>query len=363
MDAPPEVTSTLIYTGPGAGPLLEAAGAWRALAAELAAAETGWRNTIAALSDMWRGPSAQAMAVEAANYADWLAKAAAHTARVASAANFAAQSYSAVRAAVVHPAAVAANRAQLAVLVATNLLGQNTAAIAANEAHYAAMWAQDTAAMTAYAASSAHAMAMEAPPVPTGAPTALTSQPVAVGGSTVGQILGALLGQPESGGIAGWLSGVTSSGQGLGLNANFWNTVMSSGAFNPLQIAQLAASFGTLGAVEQVATATAHAAAGIEAPVIPAAPPVARGPEAPRAAAGGAGTTIRGLSVPPSWAQQTGTAARIGVTVTEAAPMTEGVMPVPPAVPVAGRGPRRARKPDPEYGDVPKVMPRPPAGG
>ena len=33
--APPEVTSTLIYTGPGASSLIEASGAWQQLAVEL----------------------------------------------------------------------------------------------------------------------------------------------------------------------------------------------------------------------------------------------------------------------------------------------------------------------------------------
>ena len=40
-------------------------------------------------------------------------------------------------------------------LVASNFLGQNTAAIAATEAQYGQMWAQDAAAMYGYAASSA----------------------------------------------------------------------------------------------------------------------------------------------------------------------------------------------------------------
>jgi PPE-repeat protein len=57
----------------------------------------------------------------------------------------------------VPPPAVTANRAQLAALIATNILGQNTAAIAATEAQYAEYWAQDAAAMCGYAASSAAA--------------------------------------------------------------------------------------------------------------------------------------------------------------------------------------------------------------
>ncbi|MCV7100661.1 PPE family protein, partial [Mycobacterium palustre] len=62
----------------------------------------------------------------------------------------AATAFEAAQTATVHPAAVAANRAQLMTLVATNLLGQNTPAIAATEFQYMEMWAQDVAAMLGY---------------------------------------------------------------------------------------------------------------------------------------------------------------------------------------------------------------------
>ncbi len=52
------------------------------------------------------------------------------------------------------PATVVANRGQLVTLVASNLLGHNAPAIAATEAQYAEMWAQDAAAMFGYAANS-----------------------------------------------------------------------------------------------------------------------------------------------------------------------------------------------------------------
>jgi PPE-repeat protein len=57
----------------------------------------------------------------------------------------------------VPPPAIAANRASLMALIATNIFGQNTPAIAATEALYAEMWAQDAAAMYSYAAASATA--------------------------------------------------------------------------------------------------------------------------------------------------------------------------------------------------------------
>jgi PPE-repeat protein len=70
----------------------------------------------------------------------------------------------------------------LATLIATNFFGQNTPAIAATEAQYMEMWAQDAAAMTGYAAASATA-AMLAPfatPPNTSTPDAGADQAAAV---------------------------------------------------------------------------------------------------------------------------------------------------------------------------------------
>jgi PPE-repeat protein len=80
----------------------------------------------------------------------------------------------------VPPAVVAGNRALLAALVASNIFGQNTPAIAATEAQYLEMWAQDVAAMNGYAASSsttAQVAAFSTPPAMMNA--AVTATPVA----------------------------------------------------------------------------------------------------------------------------------------------------------------------------------------
>src|SRR5262249_52766276 len=57
----------------------------------------------------------------------------------------AAATYEAAFAMTVPPPVIAANRALLSALVATNWLGQNTPAIAAQEGVYEAMWAADGA--------------------------------------------------------------------------------------------------------------------------------------------------------------------------------------------------------------------------
>jgi PPE-repeat protein len=69
----------------------------------------------------------------------------------------------------------------LAMLVATNILGQNTPAIAATEALYAEMWAPDAAAMYGYAGASATASRVTpfTPPPQTTNPSGLAGQSAA----------------------------------------------------------------------------------------------------------------------------------------------------------------------------------------
>ncbi|UQX09473.1 PPE family protein [Candidatus Mycobacterium methanotrophicum] len=155
---PPEVNSGLMYAGPGPQPLTAAATAWADLAGELDSAADVCAGALSGLaSDDWQGPAAASMAAAATPYTSWLQTTAGHAARAAGQAAAAVNAYENAFAATVPPAAVAANRAQLASLTATNLLGQNTAAIAATEAQYGEMWAQDAAAMYGYAAQSAAA--------------------------------------------------------------------------------------------------------------------------------------------------------------------------------------------------------------
>jgi len=73
---------------------------------------------------------------------------AAQAEQAAAQAQAAASAYEAAFTMTVAPAVIAANRSLTMLLIATNILGQNTPAIAANEAQYAEMWAQDSAACT-----------------------------------------------------------------------------------------------------------------------------------------------------------------------------------------------------------------------
>jgi PPE-repeat protein len=155
---PPEITSARMYAGPGSGPLMAAAAAWDALGTQLNSVSRGYTSTISNLQgEIWTGPASAAMAEAAAPYAEWAAVTGTQAEQAANQLRAAAAAYETAFAATVPPALVTANRTQLANLVATNILGQNTSRIAATEAAYHEMWAQDAHAMYGYAASSSTA--------------------------------------------------------------------------------------------------------------------------------------------------------------------------------------------------------------
>jgi PPE-repeat protein len=155
---PPEINSVRMYSGPGSGPMMAAAAAWDILANGLESVSRGYSSVIARLQgEGWSGGASEAMSSAVAPYVTWVSTAGAKAEEAASQARAAAAAYEAAFAATVPPALVTANRTQLAMLVATNTFGQNTALIAATEAQYEQMWAQDSAAMYNYAASSSAA--------------------------------------------------------------------------------------------------------------------------------------------------------------------------------------------------------------
>jgi PPE-repeat protein len=167
---PPEINSARMYAGPGSGSLLSAAAAWDGLAEDLYSMAASYGAVISGLtSDAWSGPSSASMAATSATYVTWMTNTAGQAEQAASQARAAAAAYQTAFAMTVPPPVIAANRSLLAVLVATNFLGQNAPAIAANEAHYTEMWAQDAAAMYDYAGSSASATQLTpfTPPAPT----------------------------------------------------------------------------------------------------------------------------------------------------------------------------------------------------
>lgn len=186
---PPEWNSSRMYSGAGSASMVAAAAAWETLTAELESVASGYTAAIANLTGGgWSGPAAAAMARAAAPFTAWLAAVAAQTKLAATQARAAAEAYETAHALTVPPAQVTANRTLVHTLIARNTFGQNTAAIAAGEAQYGQMWAQDAAAMYGYAAGSAAATQMTpfAPPRQNTDPTGLARQAASTTQSVAG---------------------------------------------------------------------------------------------------------------------------------------------------------------------------------
>jgi len=187
---PPEINSSLMFGGPGPSSLVAAAASWDGLATELDSAAQSFTSITSALTDQaWQGPAAAAMMQTATQYAGFLGEATAQAQAAATQAQAVVSAFESAIAATVHPLAVSANRNAVVQLVSSNLFGQNAPAIAAAEAHYEQMWAQDVVAMLGYhGEASAVAAAL-----PTWA-TALETLP----GQLAGQVAGLVSGGPGS---------------------------------------------------------------------------------------------------------------------------------------------------------------------
>jgi PPE-repeat protein len=154
---PPEVTSALIHSGPGAESFLAASGAWQQLGTNLEDSAENYLAALSSLGETWQGPSSTAMVQAAEPYLTWLQTTAQQAQQTASSAMAAAAAFNSVSAAVVPTAQVLANRTRLVQLLATNGFGRNLPAIAETESEYQTMWANNSAAMSRYQALSAQA--------------------------------------------------------------------------------------------------------------------------------------------------------------------------------------------------------------
>jgi len=210
---PPEINSARMYSGPGSESMLAAASAWDGLAAELQSTASSYGSVISGLTDeSWVGPSATAMEAAATPYVAWLNAAAGEAEQTASQARAAAAAYQAAFAMTVPPATILANRTQLASLTATNVFGQNTPAIAANEALYGEMWAQDTTAMYSYAGNSSAASTLTTFTTP---PSITNPSGEASQAAAVAQATGTSTGTGVQSTLSQLLSSITTSLQGL----------------------------------------------------------------------------------------------------------------------------------------------------
>jgi PPE-repeat protein len=303
-------------------------------------------------------------------YVAWTAGAAARAEEAASQARLAVEIYEAAFGMTVPPEAVIANRVQLASLIATNFLGQNSPAIAATEAQYAEMWAQDAVAMYEYAANSAEASMLTVfTPAPQVTDTAgVAGQAAAV--SNAADVAGTVQST-----LTGLVSSVPATLQALASPASIASSLQTTvssfetqlpytlpnyfqalatplyGMSAVLGIAQTAQSLGNAAAsgaavAAQGAASAASSGAGVLGSGV--------------LGSLGSATSLGPLSVPPSWtsvipAQLTAATALPNAGLGGPQSMLGGLPMARSAVPRAAPGPR--------YGIVPTAMARPFSAG
>ena len=393
---PPEVSSALIYSGPGSSSLTSAAAAWNSVAAELASTAQGLDTVVTQLaSESWLGPTSAAMVAAVQPYVSWVSTTAGQAEHAAVQAQSAAAAFETVFASVVPPPLIAANRAELAQAVQTNVLGLNNNVIAQLEAQYAEFWSQNASALYGYASSSAAATKIssftEAPAIAnpaaalTSAATSTTTTPATSIQSWIQGLLTNVqariqsLTSPFIGSTATsksalteiWflLTGQTGLPTNLGTLVNgyspyagfFYNTeglpYFSVGMGNfGTQIAKSAGWLG--GAAPAAAAAVPKGIGGLGS---------AAGGAGGQVAAGlGHGAHVAGLSVPNSWPGATlPSAAKPMSAIPVSEPITSGEsgagnlvggMPV-------GTGAARGAGAGPRYGFKPTIMARPMSAG
>lgn len=366
---PPEVTSGLIYAGPGPGSLQAAAVEWRNLSTELHQTAVSYRNVVNSLTDVWQGPSAQEMVAAVQPFSTWMESTATAAMATAQAATSAATAYEDVLATVVPPPLIASNRSQLLTLLETNILGQYTSAIAALEAQYEEMWAQDVAAMNTYSASSSGATAQltgfrSAPQVTNlsaNPAAALPAQPTTllefiqqlIPGFTLGDPLGNLADLLLSPLAIAFVSSGQFAVDPLGLLGSFLGLISLGTAADAAGQAQAA-----MGAANAAITAPRAPSVSVSTPPAPAVK-----------AQAAVGNRLGSMRVPPSWAQpeQHKVAEPLPQTPSGGGKDHPIGLPVIPAVPVTGGrgGQKKGTKfEDLDYGEpVPPILTRHPSGG
>jgi PPE-repeat protein len=408
---PPEINSGRMYAGPGSGSMLAAAAAWDELAAELSSAAASYGSVISEITSApWQGPAAASMAAAAAPYVAWMSSTASQAEDAAAQAEAAVAAYETAFAMTVPPPVIAANRALLMALIATNFFGQNTPAIMATEAHYAEMWAQDAAAMYGYAGASAMAstlMPLRPPPQTTNA-AGMAAQDGAVGaatsmaaGSQSATVMPTMSMVPVMSALAttvGSLTSTAASTSPLGSLLSFLGFDTSSGTLpswllgsNGLIATMFGASsgmwtafayypYGALGSTNSLLALSAGLVPGAPAPnpalggALP--PPGAVGGAwglgglgggGPVSASVGRAGTIGRLSVPPSWAAETSATSPVGTPAMLARNANAAAGGAPGGllrgIPMQGAGGRGSGGFIHRYGFRHTVMPRPPAAG
>jgi PPE-repeat protein len=373
MALPPEVTSALIHSGPGAASLIEASDAWQRLGISLEESAGLHVAALSPLSGAWQGRSSLAMAHAVEPYLTWLRTTAQQCQRMASSAQAAVAAFNSVDAAVVPVAQVSANRLRLAQLLATNGFGSNLPAIAETEDQYQSMWANNSAAMSRYRAASAQAATLpqfSSPPAiadsaglaaqASAVPAATVSATAAAGTSPLDSALAAI---PDFDPNSGW----------FGLANTYANQFVSSGF--PINLLSYLAQNTSAQALQTVGSDIGQGLSeGLQAVGGPGLGALGdAGLSAEPTAAIGVGVSMGKLTAPPAVVgllPGTQAPVQLASAVSPLSPGDSG-FPMPPlmAPPISAGSGWRKRKQQ-KYEDIAigaelkgTVMPRPPSAG
>lgn len=147
---PAEYISNIIYEGPGADSLSAAAEQLRLMYNSANMTAKSLTDRLGELQENWKGSSSDLLADAAGRYLDWLTKHSRQILETAYVIDFLAYVYEETRHKVVPPATIANNREERRRLIASNVAGVNTPAIADLDAQYDQYRARNVAVMNAY---------------------------------------------------------------------------------------------------------------------------------------------------------------------------------------------------------------------
>lgn len=148
----PEVNAIRLTTGPGATAMAPVIAGYQAAGITHIQQGAQMMQTAAVTAaGSWQGVGGTAMMAAAVPKSEWQIEAGAHAEKAgALIGEAAAAQAAAVAATIPHPVCIA-NRVREVTLQATNIIGQNTPAIAQTDVEYGEYWAQNATAMTGYA--------------------------------------------------------------------------------------------------------------------------------------------------------------------------------------------------------------------
>lgn len=186
----PETNAIRLTTGPGAAAMTSVVAGYQA--AGVTHMQQGAQMLATAATTAtgsWWGQGGTSMMAAAVPKSEWQIEAGAHAEKASGLIGAAAGAHSAAVAATIPYPVVVANRIREATLQATNIIGQNTPAIAEADVEYGEYWAQNATAMTGYSSAAASIVSGLSvplrPPLAAGNPAALAAGAASMGAQGV----------------------------------------------------------------------------------------------------------------------------------------------------------------------------------